>query len=145
MGWPSLAAPPRRCSRTSTSARSWRPSAPPRRSRAPRSRAAPASPSPRSRSPSSRCSRPAWCGGRPSYGAVFFEPVPEAALVLGIDVGARFLRGALCDLDGEVRARQDAERAGADAQAVLAQIEALHAALLETADLPAERVNLVVV
>src|ERR671939_975221 len=41
--------------------------------------------------------------GRPSYGAVFFEPVPEAALVLGIDVGARFLRGALCDLSGEVR------------------------------------------
>ena len=30
----------------------------------------------------------------PSYGAVFFEPVPEAALVLGLDLGARFLRGA---------------------------------------------------
>src|SRR5881296_1414108 len=43
----------------------------------------------------------------PSYGAIFFEPVPEAALVLGLDLGARFLRGALCDLSGEVRARQD--------------------------------------
>jgi predicted NBD/HSP70 family sugar kinase/DNA-binding CsgD family transcriptional regulator len=83
--------------------------------------------------------------GRPSYGAVFFEPVPEAALVLGIDVGARFLRGALCDLSGEVRARQDAERAGADAQAVLAQIEAVLGALLEAAALPGDRVNLVVV
>ena len=50
----------------------------------------------------------------PSYGAVFFEPVDEAALVLGIDVGARFLRGALCDLGGGVRARHDVE--GADAQ-----------------------------
>src|ERR671932_2393166 len=79
--------------------------------------------------------------GRPSYGAVFFEPVPEAALVLGIDVGVRFLRGALCDLAGEVRARQDAERAGADAGAALAQIETLHVALLEAAGLPAERVN----
>ena len=29
--------------------------------------------------------------GRPSYGAVFFEPVADAALVLGLDVGARFL------------------------------------------------------
>ena len=29
----------------------------------------------------------------PTYGAVFFEPVPEAALVLGLDLGARFLRG----------------------------------------------------
>src|SRR5512146_409082 len=50
----------------------------------------------------------------PSYGAVFFEPVPEAALVLGLDLGARFLRGALCDLGGEVRARQDVELGGAD-------------------------------
>src|SRR6478752_6563396 len=45
----------------------------------------------------------------PSYGAVFFEPVPEAALVPGLDLGARFLRGALCDLNGDVRARQDVE------------------------------------
>src|SRR5881227_3875495 len=36
----------------------------------------------------------------PSYGAVYFEPVAEAALMLGIDLGARFLRGALCDLTG---------------------------------------------
>src|SRR3954471_10290690 len=33
----------------------------------------------------------------PKYGATFFEPVPEAALVLGLDLGARFLRGAICD------------------------------------------------
>ena len=37
-------------------------------------------------------------GDGPSYGAVFFEPVPDAAYVLGLDVGARFVRGALCDL-----------------------------------------------
>ncbi len=30
----------------------------------------------------------------PSYGARFFEPVAEAASVLGIDIGARFLRMA---------------------------------------------------
>ena len=46
--------------------------------------------------------------GGPSYGAVFFEPVAEAALVLGLDLGARFLRGAICDLVGVVRARQAA-------------------------------------
>jgi predicted NBD/HSP70 family sugar kinase len=83
--------------------------------------------------------------GRPSYGAVFFEPVAEAALVLGIDVGARFLRGALCDLAGNVRARQDAQRAGADAAAALDQIEALRGALLDAAGLPPERLNAVVV
>src|SRR6266571_1310141 len=51
----------------------------------------------------------------PSYGAVFFEPIPEAAYVLGLDLGTRFLRGAVCDLAGEVRARQDVELRGADA------------------------------
>src|SRR5215208_6261685 len=54
-------------------------------------------------------------GGGPSYGAVFFEPVPEAAFVLGLDLGARFLRGAVCDVAGEIRARQDVELRGADA------------------------------
>src|SRR5881394_4140750 len=57
--------------------------------------------------------------GRPSYGAVFFEPVPEAALVLGLDLGARFLRGAICDLAGSVRARQDVELPRAEAGEVL--------------------------
>ena len=47
--------------------------------------------------------------GGPSYGAVYFEPIPEAALVLGLDLGARFLRGAICDLSGAIRARQDVE------------------------------------
>ena len=55
----------------------------------------------------------------PSYGAVFFEPVPDAALVLGFDLGARFLRGAICDLRGHVRARQDIELPGADVDAVV--------------------------
>src|ERR671932_577666 len=56
---------------------------------------------------------------RPSFGAVFFEPVDEAALVLGLDVGARFVRGAVCDLGGRVRARQDVPLDGADANRVI--------------------------
>ena len=55
--------------------------------------------------------------GRPTYGAVFFDVVPDAALVLGLDLGARFLRGAICDLRGDVRARQDVEVAAADPSA----------------------------
>src|SRR3954470_23848963 len=45
----------------------------------------------------------------PIYGAPFFQPVADAALVLAFDMGARFLRGALCALHGEVRARHDVE------------------------------------
>lgn len=73
--------------------------------------------------------------GRPSYGAVFFEPVPEAALVLGLDLGARFLRGAICDLRGEVRARQDVELADADAEDALEAIVALRDSLVATTGL----------
>jgi len=79
--------------------------------------------------------------GGPSYGALFFEPVPEAAVVIGIDVGARFVRGALCDLHGQVRARQDVER-GADA---LTGVAALHDGLVEAAGLPGVPVDRVVV
>src|SRR5262245_9775242 len=68
--------------------------------------------------------------GGPSYGAVFFEPVPEAALVLGLDLGARFLRGAICDLRGAIRARQDVEIADPDASSALASIEALRSSLV---------------
>ena len=74
--------------------------------------------------------------GRPTYGAVFFDVVPEAALVLGLDLGARFLRGAVCDLRGQVRARQDVEVAGQDVDALLEAIVALRASLVAATGLP---------
>jgi predicted NBD/HSP70 family sugar kinase len=77
----------------------------------------------------------------PSYGAMFFEPVPEAAYVLGLDLGARFLRGAVCDLAGEVRARQDVELRGADADGALQAIAALRESLVAAAALPVERID----
>jgi predicted NBD/HSP70 family sugar kinase len=79
--------------------------------------------------------------GGPSYGAVFFEPVPEAAYVLGLDLGTRFLRGAVCDLAGEVRARQDVELRGGDADRALNAIAALRESLIEAAALQAERID----
>src|SRR5947207_8651034 len=56
---------------------------------------------------------------RGRYGATMFESVPDARLVVGLDMGARFLRGAICDLHGEIRARQDVETAGANALELL--------------------------
>src|SRR6266540_7382268 len=76
--------------------------------------------------------------GGPSYGAVFFEPVPDAAFVLGLDLGARFLRGAVCDLAGEIRVRQDVELRGADAEGALQAIAALRESLIAAAALPVE-------
>jgi predicted NBD/HSP70 family sugar kinase len=81
----------------------------------------------------------------PSYGAVYFEPVSEAALVLGIDLGARFVRGAICDLGGTVRARQDVELADTDADRALEAISTLHASLLDSTGLEGGLVDGVVV
>jgi predicted NBD/HSP70 family sugar kinase len=77
----------------------------------------------------------------PSYGAVFFEPVPDAAFVLGLDLGSRFLRGAVADLAGRIRARQDVELRGADADGALEVIATLHASLIDAAALPIERID----
>ena len=73
---------------------------------------------------------------RPHYGAVFFEPVPEAALVVGLDIGARFLRGAISDLDGRIRARQDIELRGVTAESALAAVVEVRQALLDAAGRP---------
>jgi predicted NBD/HSP70 family sugar kinase len=70
-------------------------------------------------------------GGGPSYGATFFEPEPEAAFVLGLDLGARFVRGAVCDLNGEVRARQDIELVEPRVTVAYDAIESLVDSLLE--------------
>src|SRR5207247_318217 len=79
--------------------------------------------------------------GLPSYGATYFEPVPEAALVLGLDLGARFLLGASCDLGGAIRARQDVEIAGAEAGEALDVIASLRESLVRAAGLPDDALN----
>jgi predicted NBD/HSP70 family sugar kinase len=81
----------------------------------------------------------------PGYGAVYFEPVAEAAVVLGLDLGARFVRGAVCDLAGQVRARQDVELSVAEVAGAVEAIERLHSSLLETSGLARDRVDGVIV
>jgi predicted NBD/HSP70 family sugar kinase len=81
----------------------------------------------------------------PGYGAVYFEPVAEAAAVLGLDLGARFVRGAVCDLGGAIRARQDVELAVADAAGAIDAIARLRASLLDASGLDALLVDGVVV
>jgi predicted NBD/HSP70 family sugar kinase len=81
----------------------------------------------------------------PGYGAVYFEPVAEAALVLGLDLGARFVRGAVCDLAGTIRARQDVELAVADAAGAIDAISRLRTSLLEASGLDPTLVDGVVV
>jgi predicted NBD/HSP70 family sugar kinase len=81
----------------------------------------------------------------PTYGAVFFEPVPEAGLVVGLDLGARFLRGALCDLNGDIRARQDVELDATDGDGVLDELARLHEQLIAASGLSRELIDSVVI
>jgi predicted NBD/HSP70 family sugar kinase len=81
----------------------------------------------------------------PGYGAVYFEPVAEAAVVLGLDLGARFVRGAICDLAGDVRARQDVELPAAEAEEAIEAIEHLCPSLAKASGLDADRIDSVVV
>jgi len=55
---------------------------------------------------------------RPHYGAVYYEADPEAALVLGVDFGSRSVRTALCDLAGDVRAREEMRSRGSVEQRI---------------------------
>jgi predicted NBD/HSP70 family sugar kinase len=79
-------------------------------------------------------------GDGPSYGATFFEAVAEAAYVIGVDLGARFVRGALCDLGGEVRTRQDVEL---HEPTVVAAREAIHGLVRSLLEAAAVQVDLV--
>jgi len=83
-------------------------------------------------------------GDGPSYGAAFFEPVSEAAFVLGLDLGVHFVRGAVCDVRGEIRARQDIELPEPTADAALESIDALAASLLAAAGASEEALDGVV-
>jgi predicted NBD/HSP70 family sugar kinase len=90
--------------------------------------------------------REAQAGEGPTYGATFFEVDPEAAAVLGIDIGARYLRAAVADVTGAVRAREDVEIGdGSAASRVLVTIPKLAQRLIAEAGLRAERVACAVV
>ena len=69
----------------------------------------------------------------PTYGAIFFEADPDAAATLGVDIGARYLRIALADLAGSVRAREDLETPTGRTAGVLAMIPDVAARLIARA------------
>ena len=84
-------------------------------------------------------------GAGPTYGALFFEPVPEAGFVIGLDIGGRFLRGVVAALDGEVRARTQTEIEGADIAEVVRRAVALRRQLQLAGRVPAAAEQVVVV
>ena len=82
--------------------------------------------------------------GRPHYGAVYYEADPDAAVVLGVDFGARTVRTALGDLDGVVRAREEIRSRGSVEERIGALASSVRS-LLRTSKLPGDQLETAVV
>ncbi|MFD4787195.1 ROK family transcriptional regulator [Streptomyces sp. NPDC058459] len=83
--------------------------------------------------------------GRPRQRGNAFETIPEAAFVFGLDVGGLHLRGALVDLDGEVRAREGVLHTGLGSAELPHAVAELRDRLLDKAGVAAERLEAAVV
>lgn len=81
---------------------------------------------------------------RPHFGALYYEAEPDAAAVLGVDLGASTIRAAICDLAGETRARGDVPSRGSAAQRLDA-LAGLRESLLAEAGLSASLLDRAVV
>jgi predicted NBD/HSP70 family sugar kinase len=80
----------------------------------------------------------------PHYGAVYYEAHPEAAAVLAVDFGAKAVRTALCDLSGEVRAREEIRSRGSVDERIDALASTVRS-LLRTSKLPPDVLEYAVV
>lgn len=84
-------------------------------------------------------------GDGPTYGALFFEPVPEAGFVVGLDIGGRYLRGVIAALDGEERAREQVDTGACDIAEIVAQAARMRLRLLRAAAVPEDAEQVAVV
>jgi predicted NBD/HSP70 family sugar kinase len=77
--------------------------------------------------------------------AVLYEVRPEAGYVLGLDVGREYLRGALADLSGAVRAKTNRRAHAASAHSRLAELQVLADELTAAAGITRAKVTQTVV
>ncbi len=63
--------------------------------------------------------------GVPGRSARLYEIRPEAGFVLGLDIGQQYLRGALADLTGEIRAKQSARSRASGVSSRIAELTGL--------------------
>ncbi|HZC40288.1 MAG TPA: ROK family transcriptional regulator [Streptosporangiaceae bacterium] len=83
--------------------------------------------------------------GRPGRSALLYEIRPEAGFVLGLDLGAQYVRGALADLAGGVRARAEARSRAASGRGRAVELIGLAEDLCAQARLaPAEVIQTVI-
>jgi predicted NBD/HSP70 family sugar kinase len=79
--------------------------------------------------------------GVPGPAAVLYEVRPEAGFVLALDIGSQFLRGAICDLAGTVRARSALPVKAATSHGLVAELGELAGKLRAEAGLRAADIS----
>jgi predicted NBD/HSP70 family sugar kinase len=83
--------------------------------------------------------------GVPGPAAVLYEVRPEAGFVLALDVGSEFLRGAICDLAGGIRARSTLKVTAGTAPGLVAELVQLAETLYADGGIEAQGVTQTVV
>ncbi len=83
--------------------------------------------------------------GVPGRSALLYEIRPEAGFVLGLDVGHRYLRGALADLTGVIRASDTARARATSVTGRVAELTGLAAGLCAAAGISAAAVTQTVI
>jgi Uncharacterized membrane-associated protein/domain len=71
--------------------------------------------------------------GVPGRSARLYEIRPDAGLVLGLDIGHDYVRGAIADLSGEIRARQSLRAHATSVRGRVAELVGLADLLCENA------------
>ena len=79
--------------------------------------------------------------GLPGPAAVLYEVRPESGFVLGLDVGSQFLRGAVADITGTIRARASRRTHSTTGRARVADLVALGDSLLAEAGLSMQQIT----
>lgn len=83
--------------------------------------------------------------GVPGPAAILYEVRPHAGFVLGLDVGRKFLRGAVADLAGATRSRKTVRTTGSNALARVEELAALGRDLLDEAGITKSQVTQTVI
>jgi predicted NBD/HSP70 family sugar kinase len=83
--------------------------------------------------------------GVPGRSARLYEIRPDAGLVLGLDIGHEYVRGAIADLAGEVRARESSRARATSVRGRVAELVGLADLLCETTGVPRSAITQTVI
>src|SRR5215472_5979256 len=83
--------------------------------------------------------------GVPGRSALLYEIRPDAGYVLGLDIGQQYLRGALADLTGEIRAKHSARTKASSVRGRVAELIGLADSLCADAGVPRSAITQTVI